>query len=72
MASTRRVTIGFEGTIPLSTRLSEDALQGLRDALGEGGWHDLQTEDGSALVYVPKVIYITTDSSENRVGFGAA
>lgn len=72
MAAIRRVTIGFEGSMPLSTRLSEEALTGLRGALGDGGWHDLQTEDGSALVYVPKVIYVTTDSSEHRVGFGAA
>ncbi len=72
MAGVRRVTIGFEGTMPLSTRLSEEALGGLRGALGSGGWHDLTTEEGSALIYVPKVIYITTDSSEHRVGFGAA
>ncbi len=70
MAAIRRVTIGFEGTIPLSTRLSEEALSGLREALGSGGWHDLTTEDGSALIYIPKVLYITTDSSDHRVGFG--
>ncbi len=79
MAETRRVNIGFEGGQALAVRLSEEALKGLREALGahageargsEGGWHDLAAEDGSALVYVPKILYVTTDSSEHRVGFG--
>lgn len=70
MAETRRVNIGFEGGQALAVRLSEEALKGLREALDEGGWHDLAAEDGSALVYVPKILYVTTDSSEHRVGFG--
>jgi hypothetical protein len=71
MAAVRRVTIGFEGGQALATRLSEEALSTLRAALDSGGWHDVVAEDGSALVYVPKIVYITTDSSEHRVGFGA-
>jgi hypothetical protein len=70
MADTRRVSIGFEGGQVLATRLSEEALKGLRDALDKGGWHDLVAEDGSSLIYVPKIVYVTTDSSEHRVGFG--
>jgi hypothetical protein len=65
-----RVTIGFEGGQVLSTRLSPEVLKGLRDGLEGGGWHDLAAEDGSALVYLPKVVYLTTDSTEHRVGFG--
>jgi hypothetical protein len=71
MTAVRRVIIGFEGGQALATRLSEEALSGLRAALDSGGWHDVVGEDGSALVYVPKIVYITTDSSEHRVGFGA-
>lgn len=71
MADTRRVSIGFEGGQVLSTRLSEQALSNLRDALEGGGWHDLVTEDGSALVSAEKVVYVMTDSAEHRVGFGA-
>jgi hypothetical protein len=70
MAESRRVIIGFEGGQVLSTRLSEEVLRDLRSALERGGWHDVAAEDGSALVYVPKIVYITTDSSEHRVGFG--
>lgn len=70
MADARRATIGFEGTMPLSVRLSEEALAGLRKALGSGEWHDLVTEDGSALIQTSKVLYVTTDTSEHRVGFG--
>jgi hypothetical protein len=70
MAESRRVSIGFDGGQVLSARLSEQALSELRTALDRGGWHDVAAEDGSALVYVPKIVYITTDSSEHRVGFG--
>jgi hypothetical protein len=70
MAESRRVNIGFEGGQVLSTRLSEEVLRDLRGALESGGWHDVPAEDGSALVYVPKIVYITTDSSEHKVGFG--
>jgi hypothetical protein len=70
MAESRRVIIGFEGGQVLSTRLTEEVLRDLRGALDRGGWHDVAAEDGSALVYVPKIVYITTDSSEHKVGFG--
>ncbi len=70
MAGVRKVTIGFEGTMPLAVRLSEEALAGLRTALEAGSWHDLETEDGSALVNTGKVLYVTTDTAEHRVGFG--
>jgi hypothetical protein len=70
MAESRRVIIGFEGGQVLSTRLTEEVLRDLRSALDRGGWHDVAAEDGSALVYVPKIVYITTDSSEHKVGFG--
>jgi hypothetical protein len=72
MSDTRRVSIGFDGGQVLAARVGEKALSALREALEKGGWHDLAAEDGSALVYVPKIVYITTDTSEHRVGFGAA
>jgi hypothetical protein len=72
MSDTRRVSIGFDGGQVLAARVNEKALAALRAALEQGGWHDLEAEDGSALVYVPKIVYITTDTAEHRVGFGAA
>jgi hypothetical protein len=72
MSDTRRVSIGFDGGQVLAARVGEQALAALRAALDQGGWHDLEAEDGSALVYVPKIVYITTDTAEHRVGFGAA
>jgi hypothetical protein len=72
MADTRRVSIGFDGGQVLSARVSESALADLRSALDRGGWHDLAAEDGSALLYVAKIVYITTDTAEHRVGFGSA
>ncbi len=70
MADARRVSIGFEGGQVLATRLTEETLKNLREALDGGGWHDLEAEDGSALIDLGKVVYITTDSSEHKVGFG--
>jgi hypothetical protein len=70
MAEARRVSIGFEGGQVLSTRLSEQALRALRAALEKGGWHEVEAEDGAALVYVPKILYVTTDAGEHQVGFG--
>jgi hypothetical protein len=71
MAETRRVSIGFGGGQVLAARLSEHALSELRAAIERrDGWHDVAAEDGSALVDVSKVVYVTTDSSEHRVGFG--
>jgi hypothetical protein len=70
VSDVRRVNIGFEGGQMLPVRLSEAALKALRDALEQGGWHDLETDDGNALVYLPKIVYVTTDSTEQRVGFG--
>jgi hypothetical protein len=70
MAEARRVNIGFEGGQVLSARLSEEVVSDLRSALDRGGWHDVLGEDGSALVQTSKIVYITTDSADHRVGFG--
>lgn len=68
----RRVSIGFKGGQVLVVRISEEALAGLHGALGsEGGWHDLETEDGTAKVDLVAVVYVQVDSSEPRVGFGS-
>jgi hypothetical protein len=72
MAGLRRVSIGFKGGQVLVVRVSEEALAGLQAAVGaDGGWHDLETEDGTAKVDLVAVVYVQLDSSEPRVGFGS-
>lgn len=72
MPATRKVSIGFDGGQMLVARVSEPVLAELRAALPGGGWHDVAAEDGALLVFVPKIVYITTDTSDHKVGFGAA
>jgi hypothetical protein len=70
MAEKVRTSIGFEGGQVLAVRLDPDELKKLREALASGGWHELPIEDGTATIYVGKVVYIRTESDEQRVGFG--
>jgi hypothetical protein len=67
---TRRVTLGFQGGQVLALRVSEQQLADLNKALGGIGWHDLESEDGPVRVDLGQVVYVSSDSSEPRVGFG--
>jgi hypothetical protein len=69
-SSARRVTVGFQGGQVLALRLSETSLAELYDALGAEGWHEIETEDGPVRVDVRRVVYVSADSEEPRVGFG--
>ncbi len=67
----QRITIGFRGqTLPV--RAGAEQISELRAALssGQGGWHDLRTEDGSIFLDLAKVEYVRIDAHEQRVGFG--
>lgn len=66
----QKVSIGFAGGPVLSARVSAANLKGLRRALGEGGWHELQAEDGTVDIDLSKVVYVLTDTEAHRVGFG--
>jgi len=71
MASLRQVSIGFHGGQVLALRVSEEQLQALQGALGGGGWHELQTEDGPVRLDLGQVVYVRVEGGEQRVGFGA-
>jgi hypothetical protein len=66
----RRITIGFQGGQALALRVSDDQLKALNGALGGGGWHDVQSEDGPVRVNLAQVVYVSADKDESRVGFG--
>jgi len=67
---TRRVTIGFQGGQVLALKLTDEALKTFNAALGSGGWHELEGEDGPVRVDLGQVVYVSADSDEPRVGFG--
>ncbi len=67
----RRISIGFQGGHSLALKVAEAQLKSLYAALGEGGWHELASEDGPVRLYLGQVVYIRAENDEQRVGFGA-
>ena len=67
----RRTALGFQGGQVLSLRLSEEALNSLRDTLKEGRerWMEVEASDGAVLVDVGQVVYLRVESDEHRIGF---
>ncbi len=67
----RRISVGFQGGQVLSLRVTDEQLETLHRGLGDGGWHELQTEDGPVRIYLGQVVYVRSEDSDQRVGFGA-
>ena len=67
----RRSSVGFQGGAVLSLRLSQEALDALREALraGRDRWHEVDAADGAVLLDLGQVAYLRTESDEQRVGF---
>jgi hypothetical protein len=64
------VSVGFQGGQVLSLRVTDEQLKTLYRALGDGGWHELETEDGPVRIYLGQVVYVRLDEGDQRVGFG--
>ncbi|HZO36665.1 MAG TPA: hypothetical protein VFB41_07285 [Solirubrobacteraceae bacterium] len=64
-----KVTIGFFGG-GLSLRISSEQLDTLLKKLPDGGWADVEADDGTSRINLDKVLYVRTERSEHRVGFG--
>lgn len=67
---TRRIVVGFQGGQVLELRLSDEQLASLYHALGGGGWHEIDSEEGAIRVDVSQVCYVRAESHDQRVGFG--
>jgi len=72
MADPQRVEIGFEGGQVIEARMREEVLDDLRSRLEAGGWHDVDTEDGTLALYLGMVAFLRVEASDHRVGFGLA
>ncbi len=70
-AGLRRISLGFQGGQVLALRVPDAQLKGLYKALEEGGWHELETEDGPVRLYLGQVVYVRAEDDASRVGFGA-
>jgi hypothetical protein len=67
----RRVGIGFQGGQVLALRVTDEQLRALTKALGSGGWHDIEAEEGPVRLDLTQVVYVRAESDDLRVGFGA-
>jgi hypothetical protein len=63
------VSVGFQGGQVLSLRVTDEQLETLYRGLGDGGWHELETEDGPVRIYLGQVVYVRLDEGDQRVGF---
>jgi hypothetical protein len=66
----QRISIGFQASPPLATRVSDDELSRLQDALGGEGWHEVKAEDGDLKLNLQHVLWLRVEKDEHRVGFG--
>jgi hypothetical protein len=69
-SSSHRASIGFQGGQVLALRVSDEQLKALNRALGDGGWHEIDSEEGPVRVDLGQVVYVSAESDELRVGFG--
>lgn len=67
---TRRIAVGFNGGQVLELRLGDDQLAALVSGLGEGGWHEIESEEGPVRLDTSQVCYVRAESHDQRVGFG--
>jgi len=66
----QKINVGFIGGQTLSARVAPAELTKLRNALGQEGWYDLPSEDGTVALDLGKVVYVLVDDDAHRVGFG--
>ena len=68
-----RLEIAFEGGQIVGGNVSGEKADGLRSALaGEEAVYDLETEDGTYIIALRKVVYVRRTSRETHIGFGAS
>jgi hypothetical protein len=70
MPDMKRIEVGFAGGQVMSARVTNDALQTLREAVQRGhGWHDLEAEDGPVTLNTEKVVFVRTAAAAHTIGF---
>ena len=71
-AAGRRVGVGFHGGQVLELRVTDEQLDVLHKALrGQGGWHTIESEEGTVQLDTSQVCYVRAESDDQRVGFSA-
>jgi hypothetical protein len=66
----QKISIGFRGGQVLAARVKPDELNKLQDVLGKsGGWHSLESQDGTILLDLTRIDYLLVEHEDTRVGF---
>ncbi len=65
-----QVSIGFHSSPPLGLKVEQAELDALLGAIGRDGWHDLKTHDGNVRLNLAHVLWVRTENTEPKVGFG--
>jgi hypothetical protein len=68
-ASKQQISIGFQGGQVLALRVADKQLESLHKALGNTGWHELETEEGPVRLDLAQIVYLRSESSDLHVGF---
>jgi hypothetical protein len=69
----KRTEIGFDGGQVVTVRITDDALSKLRNAVErDGGWYDLETEDGTVALHLPKVVFVRIAGAPHTIGFSGS
>jgi hypothetical protein len=71
-ADFKRIDLGFQGGQVLSVRVTREAYDGLRGALGgerADRWYELRAQDSDISVDLSQVVYVRLDTEDQRVGF---
>ena len=67
-----RLQIAFEGGQVVAALVAAEAADGLQAALAEGSpVYELESDDGTYVVAVAKVVYVRRTARETQIGFGA-
>jgi hypothetical protein len=68
-----RLDIAFEGGQIVAGNVSAETADGFRSALaGDDLVFDLETEEGTYVIALRKVVYVRRTSRETHIGFGAS
>lgn len=65
-----KVEIGFDGGQVIPSRLNKKQVKALREAIGSGDSpHEIETEEGTLLIDLSKVIFVRISAEAKTVGF---
>ena len=66
----KRVTLGFEGGLTVTRRLTPAHIEGLKAAVeSDAQWHELRTEQELIMISLSRLAYFELDETGRRIGF---